>query len=110
MYITEALDREIHLEWEACLIPHHSERKTTGSGSALTTSKESRLRTQTPREKSGRTRNRIREPTPYEEDRERRERSRSRARHGGRGNLPVIHTISGGFDGEGESRSARKSY
>jgi hypothetical protein len=53
-------------------------------------------------------RERIRELTPRPREGERRERSRSRARENN--NIPVIHTISGGFGGGGESSSARKAY
>jgi hypothetical protein len=55
-------------------------------------------------------RGRSREPAPRPRGEERRERSWSRARVEQQGNLPIIHTISGGFGGGGESNSARKAY
>jgi hypothetical protein len=55
-------------------------------------------------------RGRSREPAPRPRGEERRERSRSRARVEQQGNPPIIHTISGGFGGGGESNSARKAY
>ncbi|XP_062176069.1 uncharacterized protein LOC133881128 [Alnus glutinosa] len=55
-------------------------------------------------------RGRSREPAPRPRRDERRERSRSRAQVEQQGNLPIIHTISGGFGGGGESNSARKAY
>jgi hypothetical protein len=53
-------------------------------------------------------RERAREPTPRPRTEERRERSRSRAREND--NLPIVHTISGGFEEGEESSSARKAY
>jgi len=55
-------------------------------------------------------RERSREPAPRPRRDERRERSRSRPRGAQQGNIPIIHTISGGFGGGGESNSARKAY
>jgi hypothetical protein len=55
-------------------------------------------------------RGRSREPAPRPREEERRERSRSRARLEQQGNLPIIHTISGGFGSGGESNLARKAY
>jgi len=55
-------------------------------------------------------RGRSRELAPWPRGEERRERSRSRARVKQQGNLPIIHTISGGFGGDGESNSAWKAY
>jgi hypothetical protein len=52
-------------------------------------------------------RGRSTEPTPRPRGEER---SRSRARVEQQGNLPIIHTISGGFGGGGESNSAQKAY
>jgi hypothetical protein len=55
-------------------------------------------------------RGRSREPAPRPREDKRRERSRSRARLEQQGNHPIIHTISGGFGGGGESNSAQKAY
>jgi len=55
-------------------------------------------------------RGRSRELAPWLRREETRERSRSRAQVEQQGNLPIIHTISGGFGGGGESNSARKAY
>ncbi|XP_062166963.1 uncharacterized protein LOC133873251 [Alnus glutinosa] len=55
-------------------------------------------------------RGRSREPAPRPRRDEGRERSRSRPRVAQQGNLRIIHTISGGFGGGGESNSARKVY
>ncbi|XP_062162167.1 uncharacterized protein LOC133869226 [Alnus glutinosa] len=55
-------------------------------------------------------RGRSREPAPRPRGEEIRERSRSRARVEQQGNLPIIHTMLGGFGGGGESNSARKAY
>jgi hypothetical protein len=59
---------------------------------------------------AGRRRDMAREPTPWPREEERCGRSRSRAQQEQHDNLPIIHTISGGFGGGGESSLARKAY
>jgi hypothetical protein len=59
----------------------------------------------------GRKKEKVRaENQPQLREEERRGRSKSRSRQEQQGNLPIIHTISGGFGGGGESNSARKAY
>jgi hypothetical protein len=55
-------------------------------------------------------RGRSRDPAPRPQRDLRRERSRSGPRRAQQGNIPIIHTISGGFGGGGETNSARKAY